>query len=128
MLARTVRILFVEDNLDTATIVGRILRHSGYAILHAATLAAALAIVEKEMAADGLDLVVSDLGLPDGSGLDLMHELSAKYGLRGIAVTGFGMASDRELTTRAGFCRHLTKPVKVAALLTAIAELTQVSA
>jgi CheY-like chemotaxis protein len=49
------------------------------------------------------DFVISDLGLPDGSGIDLMMQLSNDYGLRGIALTGYGMAEDLAKTERAGF-------------------------
>ena len=71
-----------------------------------------------------IDLVMSDLGLPDGSGLDLMRRLSANYGLRGIALSGFGMDSDLEKSTAAGFSRHLIKPIDVAVLRATLAELT----
>jgi CheY-like chemotaxis protein len=67
---------------------------------------------------------MSDLGLPDGSGLDLMRELSSAYGLRGIALSGFGMDSDLEESRAAGFSRHLTKPIDVATLRATLAEMT----
>ena len=57
------------------------------------------------------DLVLSDLGLPDGSGLELMRELSQRYGVRGVAISGYGMEEDRAQTERAGFFAHLTEPV-----------------
>ena len=74
------------------------------------------------MRADGIDLVMSDLGLPDGSGVVLMSELSAKYGLRGIALSGYGMKSDRVENAAAGFSHHFTKPVRVTALRRVLAE------
>ena len=57
------------------------------------------------------DLVISDLGLPDGDGVDLMAQLTKDYGLRGIALSGYGMAADRAKTEAAGFLSHLVKPV-----------------
>ena len=77
---------------------------------------------EVEMAEGGVDLVISDLGLPDGSGNDLMRELSLRYGLRGIALSGYGMDSDLEASTAAGFSRHLIKPVDIDDLRAAIRE------
>ena len=77
------------------------------------------------MALAGIDLVMSDLGLPDGSGLDLMRELSTTYGIRGIALSGFGMESDIDQSRAAGFARHLIKPIDIAVMKETIAELTQ---
>jgi CheY-like chemotaxis protein len=57
--------------------------------------------------------VVSDIGLPDGDGYALMKELRHHYGLRGIALTGYGMEDDIERGRDAGFVAHLTKPVDV---------------
>ena len=68
---------------------------------------------------------MSDLGLPDGTGIELMRELSASYGLRGIALSGFGMESDLEQSQAAGFAKHLIKPIDIAVVREAIAELSQ---
>lgn len=64
--------------------------------------------------------MISDLGLPDGSGLDLMRQLRTEHGLRGIALTGYGMEDDVRETGDAGFSDHLTKPVDVQMLEGAI--------
>src|SRR5665213_1231537 len=117
------RILLVEDHADTAAILGRLLRRSGYEVVLAGTFEAARRIAVREMAGPGLDLVVSDLGLPDGSGLDLMRELSRDYGLRGIALSGFGMEADEADSVAAGFSRHLIKPVNIGVLRGVIAEM-----
>ncbi|MFP5284955.1 MAG: response regulator, partial [Thermoanaerobaculia bacterium] len=61
-----------------------------------------------------------DLGLPDGSGLDLMRELGARHGLRGIALSGYGMEEDVQRSREAGFETHLTKPVNLETLREAI--------
>ena len=57
------------------------------------------------------DLLVSDIGLPDGSGLDVMNYLRARHGTRGIALSGFGQDEDIRRSEDAGFEMHLTKPV-----------------
>jgi CheY-like chemotaxis protein len=84
---------------------------------------AAISTAKEEFLAAGIDLVISDVGLPDGSGLDMMRQLSLEYGVRGIALSGFGMDSDIEQSLNAGFSRHLTKPINVAALRKTINEL-----
>ncbi|HEY0369889.1 MAG TPA: ATP-binding protein, partial [Chthoniobacterales bacterium] len=111
-----VQILFLEDHADTARVLKRILENAGFAVQHAATLAQARALA----AVSDFDLVISDLGLPDGSGLDLMRELHSTRALRGIALSGFGMDDDRAASSAAGFTEHLTKPVDWPQLRSAI--------
>ncbi|MBA2433998.1 MAG: response regulator [Verrucomicrobiota bacterium] len=123
-IARPQRILLVEDHADTAVILTRLLRRMGHDVLHASSIETALKIADREMRAAPITLVMSDLGLPDGSGLDLMRQLSSKHGLRGIALSGFGMDSDLAQSTAAGFSRHLVKPVDIATLRATIAEMT----
>ena len=67
------------------------------------------------------DLVISDIGLPDGNGYDLMAGLRAEQQLKGIALTGYGMESDIARSQTAGFLLHLTKPIRADELETAIA-------
>jgi len=92
----------------------------------------AQALAEAEAARKAVDdsgrgrpvrLVISDLGLPDGSGCDLMRKLRDEYRLRGIALSGFGMEDDVRQAEEAGFSRHLTKPVDFDVLLSAIREM-----
>jgi CheY-like chemotaxis protein len=87
--------------------------------------AEALAVVEQRAGADGsgTDLVICDVGLPDGSGVELMRELIARHGLSGIALTGYGMGSDVRASLEAGFLAHFTKPVDIRALREAIQSL-----
>ena len=66
------------------------------------------------------DLLITDIGLPDGSGYQLMEELNRLHGIKGIAMTGYGMDEDVERSTKAGFYAHLTKPVKMQTLEKAI--------
>jgi CheY-like chemotaxis protein len=119
------RILLVEDHADTATVLTRMLERSGYEIIAAASVAEARQMAAEHMSGQGVHLVVSDLSLPDGSGLELMRALSEAYGLRGIALSGFGMESDLEQSAAAGFSRHLIKPINIAEVRRTIAELLQ---
>ena len=115
------RILLVEDHKDTAQIMARLLEQLDYEIKTADSIAAA----RKLTAVYSFDLVVSDLGLPDGSGNDLMRELRGKHAMKGIALTGWGMEEDVRATVEAGFDRHLTKPVNFQSLVAAIREVVQ---
>ena len=117
------RILLVEDHADTAAILGRLLRKMGHEVVQASSVAAALAAAEAEPGGGRLDLVISDVGLPDGSGLDMMRILSSKYGLRGIALSGFGRDSDIEMSLLSGFTSHLVKPISASALRKAVTEI-----
>jgi signal transduction histidine kinase/ActR/RegA family two-component response regulator len=110
--ASAMRILLVEDHEPTAAVLCRLLRRSGHSIKHAPTLAEARRLASLAE----FDLVMSDLGLPDGTGLDLMQELRATYGLSGIALSGYGMDADLVRSRKAGFVAHLTKPVDIAHL------------
>jgi PAS domain S-box-containing protein len=119
-LASHVQILFVEDHKDTARVLTRILQNAGFEVSHADTLAKA-----RELAAGRrFDLVISDVGLPDGSGLDLMRHLRETQGLTGIALSGFGTDDDVAASTAAGFAEHVTKPVDWERLRSAIERLT----
>jgi len=93
-------------------------------VVTAGNIQTALAVArEARETGEKIDLLVSDLGLPDGDGRDLMRELQALYGLPGIAVSGFGMEEDVEKSRAAGFATHLTKPVQIEDLRRAISQL-----
>ncbi len=100
-------ILLVEDHDDTRKVMMRYLETIGCSVVSAATMTRALEIAEAEK----LDLVIADIGLPDGSGTDLMRDLAARYGLKGVALSGYGMEEDIRRSREAGFYAHLTKPV-----------------
>ena len=119
------RILLVEDHPDTAAVMADLLGGFGHQVTVAGGVAAALAAVADLANGDcrpPLDLVISDLGLPDGNGHELMRELSVRYGLKGIALSGYGMEEDRNKSLQAGFSRHLTKPIHPSALREVIRE------
>lgn len=105
---RKLRLLLVEDHDTTREVLGRILGRAGHKVYAAGNSTEALQIVAS---AGRFDAVISDLGLPDQSGFTLMRMLKSKYGLPGIAISGFGMDEDIEQARAAGFSAHLTKPV-----------------
>ena len=101
------RVLVVDDHVDTCTGMKMMLERRGYRVTVAHTADEAS---EKARHAE-FDLVISDIGLPDRSGYELMRELSTTRGLRGIALSGFGMENDVSRARAAGFSEHLTKPI-----------------
>ncbi len=113
------RLLIVEDHEPTLAVLTRLLTRAGYQVNSAMSIAQAEALA----ASQRLDFVVSDIGLPDGTGIDLMRSLQAQYGLRGIALTGYGMEEDQRQAYDAGFVAHLTKPVEFAQLRRLLSEL-----
>jgi signal transduction histidine kinase len=111
------RILLVDDHVDSVRPMQLFLETIGYQVTTAHSVAAALrASCEKEF-----DLLVSDIGLPDGSGDDLMRQLQDKgYKLLSIALSGYGTEQDIAKSRAAGFQLHLTKPVSPQHLQTTI--------
>ncbi len=111
--AATLRILLVDDHEDTARAMGRLLQRLGHRIATAHSVGEALDAFDR----DGADLVISDIGLPDGSGLELMQAIRQRRSdgggpeIRGIALSGFGMEEDVRKSKEAGFFEHLTKPI-----------------
>ncbi|HKH43303.1 MAG TPA: ATP-binding protein [Thermoanaerobaculia bacterium] len=117
---RPLRILLVEDHMDTAAALAELLDLMGHQVLVAHDVSSGLAAAATALQGEGLDLVISDLGLPDASGLDLMRELSGRHGLRGIALSGYGTENDIRASREAGFALHLTKPVDLERLRAAL--------
>ncbi|HEX3525722.1 MAG TPA: response regulator [Thermoanaerobaculia bacterium] len=112
------RIFLVEDHADTREALAGLLEIYGHQVRSAGSVAAALAALGDWP----FDLVISDIGLPDGSGLDLMRELAVRHpgGVRAICMTGFGMEEDIRKSREAGFLAHLTKPVNLQELETVL--------
>ena len=110
------RILLVEDHHSTRKTLAQFLTQRGHAVSDAESIAQARALAK----ANKFDIVICDLGLPDGRGQDLMRELKGEFSLPGIALSGYGMESDIQQSLEAGFSAHLTKPVELAALEEAI--------
>jgi signal transduction histidine kinase len=106
-LAGKGHLLVVDDHHDTCIGMKMLLERRGYRITLAHTADQAIAKAQQEK----FDLLISDIGLPDRSGYELMQELRAKSSLRGIALSGFGMENDISKARAAGFSEHLTKPI-----------------
>ena len=114
---RPCRILLVEDHADTTLMMQRLLARRGYAVTVATTLAEAMQAVESRT----FDLLLADLGLPDGSGLDLMRTVASRTPtLPAIALSGYGMPEDARKSLDAGFLAHIPKPVAIERLWAAI--------
>ena len=104
---KSMRVLLVEDHIDTNHSLTQLLRRRGYHVQSAHTVQAALEAAAQEK----FDVLVSDIGLPDGSGIDLMQKLKNDHPIFGIALTGFGMEDDLRKSQEVGFNHHLVKPV-----------------
>lgn len=116
---RSLRLLVVEDHAPTRAILGRLLTRNGHHVITASSVSEALAAFDPQ----ACDAVLTDLGLPDGSGLDLMRELRQRApAIVGIALSGYGMEADLHQTKTAGFSAHLTKPIQLEELLQILAE------
>jgi PAS domain S-box-containing protein len=113
------RILLVDDHQETATVLAELLRLHGHEVTVAHTMRAALAAVRQEM-----DLVITDLGLPDGSGHELVRRLRRRLTVPAIALTGYGQQDDVARSHEAGFARHLVKPIELPRLLEVIREVS----
>ena len=111
------RVLLVEDNEDAAMALAMCLEEYGYVVQHVATCAEAL----RTAGAGGFDAVLTDLGLPDGSGIDVGRALSKQLPV--LALSGYGREQDRRKSREAGFAAHLVKPADPAEVH---AQLTQV--
>jgi len=114
---RPVAVLLVEDHEMTARVMSRLLRQAGYDM----TVAPDVETAKRLTDARRFDVVISDLGLPDGTGLDVMKHLRARHGIPAIAVSGYGMEEDVRQTREAGFSEHLVKPIDLPKLQAAIA-------
>ncbi len=112
-----IRLLLVEDHEPTRNTLERLLCRRGFDIVIASCVAEARAAAQNH----AFDLIISDIGLPDGNGYDLMNELRERLQIRGIALSGYGMEEDIARSQSAGFSHHLTKPIRVQALDKALA-------
>ncbi len=118
---RPTTILLVEDNPDSLRTLGMSLSRLGYEVRPANSLRAALAAAED----GGYDLILSDLELGDGTGLDLLRSLGSSRSVPAIALTGYGSDEDRQMCLEAGFEMHLIKPVESRQLGEAIRSIIQ---
>ncbi|PYI86678.1 MAG: hypothetical protein DMF09_00830, partial [Verrucomicrobia bacterium] len=106
-LPRHRRVLIVDDHQDTCIGMKRMLERRGYEI----TVAYSAEQAAEKVRSEDFDLLISDIGLPDRSGYDLMREVRSTKPLPGIALSGFGTEQDVNEARDAGFSEHLTKPI-----------------
>ena len=118
--ARSLRILLVEDHDDTRITLTRLMTRWGHTITTAASVAAA-----RKAISDGtFDLLLSDLGLPDGTGYDVIAALREKSSATAVAMSGYGMEADLAHTRAAGFAEHIVKPVAAEQLREVLARIS----
>ncbi|MDZ4289758.1 MAG: ATP-binding protein, partial [Prosthecobacter sp.] len=113
--ATPLRVLLVEDHQDTADTLQRLLIRRNYKVEMAGSIAAAMEVAKHF----SFDVLVTDIGLPDGNGVELFQDLkgrSANGEIYGIALSGFGMDEDIDRSLSAGFEHHITKPIEFAHL------------
>lgn len=114
MTSPALNICLVENHADTAELLVLLLTQKGHRVAHATTCAEARALLDQ----GGFDVLLSDIGLPDGSGWDLLTERAgAARPPCTIAMSGFGSPSDRHRSRAAGYQHHLLKPVALPELL-----------
>jgi len=113
---RPFRILLVDDHKDTAYALMQVLTRLGYDVSTAEGFHDALRLA----AGKDFDLLVSDIGLPDGNGLDLLKQIRERQRINGIAISGFGMEEDLQRGREAGFVDYLIKPINLDRLQAAI--------
>jgi len=114
----SLKILMIEDHEDTAIVMARMLEDMGHAVVPADSVASAVDVLTREK----VDLIISDIGLPDGNGVSLIHAVRTFCDAPAIALTGYGMREDVERCLNAGFNKHVTKPVTFEILQQIIAE------
>jgi PAS domain S-box-containing protein len=105
--AGVLNVLLIEDHEDTAEVMSQLIRGLGHEVAVAGSVADALAYAARTR----FDLVLSDVGLPDGTGVEFIHAFRKTSDAPAIALTGFGTDDDVRRCLDAGFTAHLTKPV-----------------
>jgi len=110
------RILLIEDHTDTLELLKRVLTRRGYDVVGVEDVRSAL----QTDAESHFDLIVSDIGLPDGSGYDLLKTIRSRHPMPAIAMSGFGTDDDIARSRAVGFAEHLVKPVDFELLIAAI--------
>ena len=113
-------VLIVDDHADTRSIIARVVRKRGFEVVMAEGLAAAVEVATER----SIDVLISDIGLPDGSGHDVvgrLHEIQGR--VPAIALSGYGMDTDVRDSLGAGFDVHLTKPVSLDRLMATVQRL-----
>jgi PAS domain S-box-containing protein len=114
--SKTLRILLVEDHRDTRRTLSRLLTHFGHEVFAADNIQSAMKIA----ASGNIDVLLCDIGLPDGSGYEVISQIRQKRPIKAVAITGFGTEEDVRRSKEAGFDFHLVKPVDLHELQTVL--------
>ena len=112
------RILIVENHPDTVKWLQLLLEDLGHTVSSAQTLSAARGALTN----NHWDVLICDIGLPDGTGWELLENGAYRKPPYSIAMSGFGMNADSARSRTAGFRAHLLKPFKTAELEKLLAE------
>ena len=104
----SLHVLIVDDHAETLRVLSALLRKRGHVVATADSSQGALTALDGGQ----FDVLISDIGLPDGDGYELVREAKKRQSLKGIALSGFGMEEDLRVGKEAGFDYHLTKPVE----------------
>jgi len=118
---KTLKILVVENHEDTLQAMKMYLELEGHMADTAATMKEALAAATENT----FDLVITDIGLPDGDGWELMRQLRERISVRAVAMSGYGWKEDLEKSRAAGFIAHLLKPLKITDLEAVLRKIEQ---
>jgi CheY-like chemotaxis protein len=119
---RGIRVLVVDDEPDARALIRRVLRQCEAEVAMASSVAEALALIDHFRP----EVLVSDIGMPDRDGYELIREVRARYSSKEMpaaALTAFARADDRRRAMLAGFQTHITKPVDPNELLAVVASL-----
>jgi PAS domain S-box-containing protein len=117
--SKPLRVLLVEDHRDTRHVLARLLIHFGHEVVTAENIRRALQI----LGTGEIDVLLCDIGLPDGSGYEVVAQARRKRPIKAVAITGFGTEEDVRRSKEAGFDFHLVKPVDLHDLQTVLEQL-----
>jgi PAS domain S-box-containing protein len=118
-LPASLQVLIVDDHVETLRVLSALLRKRGHNVSTAGSMQKALQLLE----AGPFDVLISDIGLPDGDGHGLIRAAKQRHALKGIALSGFGMDDDRRNSRESGFDYHLTKPIEFQKLESVLREI-----
>ncbi|MEP6709732.1 MAG: PAS domain S-box protein [Verrucomicrobiota bacterium] len=119
---RSLRLLLVDDHTDTRNVLSRLLTKCGHEVATSDTEQGALNLLES----GPFDALISDIGLPDGDGYDLVHEAKRRQPIRAVALSGYGTEEDIRRSLEAGFDYHLTKPIDISGLRSLLQKIAKV--
>jgi two-component system CheB/CheR fusion protein len=118
-LPASLQVLIVDDHAETLRVLSALLSKRGHKVSTADSLQRALALLDGTK----FDVLISDIGLPDGDGHALIRAAKERQMLKGIALSGFGMEDDRRNSQESGFDYHLTKPIEFQRLESVLREI-----